>query len=92
MLAREQLERDECRAAARRALVLQTAPEQLELLPVPKLTDRAVGDGTLAVVRVTCGRLELVFPLDPESCQVALSTPLGEPGRLGSRCGELRQR
>jgi hypothetical protein len=63
MVPREQLERDERRAATRGALVLEPAPEQLELLAVAELSDRAICDGALAVVDAAGQPLELVFPL-----------------------------
>jgi hypothetical protein len=63
VVAREELERDERRAAARGALVLEAAPKQLELLPVAELADCAIGDRADAVVGVAGGGLELVVPL-----------------------------
>jgi len=50
MVSREKLERDQRRASARGALVVQTAPEELRFLAEPELPDRAVGDGALAVI------------------------------------------
>jgi hypothetical protein len=63
MVAREQLQRDQRRSAAGRALVLESTAEQLGLLPEAELPDRPVRDGALLVV-VRAGRgLELVGPL-----------------------------
>ena len=51
MVARQPLEREQRRPAHGRALVLEPAPQQLDLLPEPELTDRAIGDRALAEVR-----------------------------------------
>ena len=54
MLAREELERDDGGAAAAGTLVLEAATEQLELLAVPELSDRAVSgrpDTEVAIAR-----------------------------------------
>jgi hypothetical protein len=77
-VAREQLERDERRPAHGRALVLESAPEQLELLPEPELPDRAIRDRALAVVSAAGRPLELVRPLQPEIGELALRAALGE--------------
>jgi hypothetical protein len=61
-VAGEQLEREQRRSAGGRAFVLQPAPEQLELLSVPELADRAIGDRALAEVGVARRGLELVVP------------------------------
>jgi len=84
MLAREELERDQRRAAARGALVLEPAPQELRLLPVPELPDRPVRDGALTVVRRTDRSLELVLPLGPQRGELALRALFCERGRLGS--------
>jgi hypothetical protein len=84
MVTREELERDERRAAARGALVLEPAPQELRLLPVPELPDRPVRDGTLAVIRRTDGSLELVLPFRPQLGELALRALFCERGRLGS--------
>jgi hypothetical protein len=82
VLARKELERDQGRSAAGRALVLDPPAKQLRLLTEAELADRAVGDGTLLVV-VRAGRgLELVGPLRPEPRELALGTLLGERGSL----------
>ena len=63
---REALERDQRRAARGRALVLEPAPQELELLPEAELRDRAVGLRADAVVAAARGGLELVVPLARE--------------------------
>jgi len=83
MLAREELERDQRRAAAGGAFVLEPAPQELRLLPVPELPDRPVRDGALAVVRRTDGSLELVLPFRPQLGELALRALFCERGRLG---------
>ena len=85
MVPREQLQREERRAAARRALVLEPAPQQYELLAVAELPDRAVRERTLAEVGAAGRALDLVLPLRPVRGKLALVTPLGQLGRLGSR-------
>jgi len=84
MIAREQLEREERRAAARGALVLEAAPQELGLLPVAELPDRPVRDGALAVVGGPRLALDLVLPLRAQLCELALRALLRERGRLGS--------
>ena len=78
--AREQLERDERRAAAGGALVLEPASQQLELLAEAELADRPVGDRALAVVRVPGGGLELVRPLRAQVGELALGAALAGEG------------
>jgi hypothetical protein len=92
VLPREQLERDQSRASAGRALVLKTPPQQLELLPVAELPERPVRDGALTVVGAACGGLDLLVPLRAQTGKVAFRALLGEPVRLGSGCGQVRQR
>jgi hypothetical protein len=65
VVAGEQLEREERRAARRRALVLEAPPQELELLPVAELSDRAVGERALAEVLAPRGAFDLVLPLRP---------------------------
>jgi hypothetical protein len=84
VVAREQLEREERRAAARGALVLEAAPQELGLLPVAELPDRPVRDGALAVVGGPRLALDLVLPLRAQLCELALRALLRERGRLGS--------
>jgi hypothetical protein len=84
VVAREQLQREERRAAGRRALVLQPAPQQLELLAVAELADRAVGERALAEVGASRGALDLVLPLRPVSGELGLGASLGQLGCLRS--------
>ena len=84
MLAREELERDQRRAAAGGALVLEPAAEKLRLLTEPKLPDRAVGNCALLVVPRAGRALELVRPLRPESGELPFGALLGERGSLRS--------
>ena len=84
MVTREELERDQRRAAARGALVLEPAPQELRLLPVPELPDRPVRDGALPVVRRTDGGFELVLPLRPQVGELALRALFCERSGLGS--------
>src|SRR3954471_1772065 len=89
MVAGQQLEREQRRAAAGRAVVLETTPEQLQLLAKPKLADCPVGDGALAVVGAAHGRLELVVPLRAQLRQLGLRALLRQAvslrGGLGQR-------
>jgi hypothetical protein len=64
-VAREELERDESRSPARRALVFQPAPQELGLLAEAELPDRTVGNGPLAEVAAPRRTLELVVPALP---------------------------
>jgi len=84
MLAREALERDQRRATAGRALVVQAAPQELGLLAVPELADRAIRDRTLPVVRRARRAFELVLPLRAQLCELALRALLRKRGRLDS--------
>jgi len=79
----QQLEGDQRRAAARRALVVEPACEQLDLLPEPELADRTVGDRPLAVVGAPRRRLDLVLPLPPVIRESSLVPRLGERIGLG---------
>jgi hypothetical protein len=74
MVAAEELERDQRRAASRRALVLEPSPQELALLPVPELADGAVGDRPDPIVLAPGGRLDLVVPLAAKVRQRALVT------------------
>jgi hypothetical protein len=62
-LPREQLERDQRRAAAGRALVVEAARQQLDLLAEAELADGPVGDRAFSVVGASRGSLDLVVPL-----------------------------
>jgi len=85
VVPREELEGEERGAAARRALVLEAAPEELELLAVPELPDRAVRQRALAEIGAAGCALDLVLPLRPVGGELSLVAPLGQLGRLGSR-------
>ena len=87
-VAREQLERDQRRAAAGRRLVVETAAEQLDLLAEPELSDGPVGDRPLAVVGDARGAFDLVLPLAPQIGELALLALLGECVGLRRRLGE----
>src|ERR671918_1502524 len=80
---RETFERDQRRPAGGRALVLEPAPEQLELLAEAELRDRAVGLRANAVVHVAGRMLDLFVPLHAEGRERALVTGLGKRVRLG---------
>jgi hypothetical protein len=82
MLAREELERDQGRTAAGRALVLDPSPQQLGLLSEAELPDRPVRDSAFPVVVRTGRGLELVAPLRPKPGQLALGPLFGERGPL----------
>jgi hypothetical protein len=84
VVPREELEREERRPAARRALVLEAAPEQLELLAVAKLADRAVRQRAFAEIGAAGRALDLVLPLRPMRCELSLVASLGQLGRLCS--------
>ena len=77
------------RAAAGRALVLEPALEQLELLPVAELPDRAVRHRTHAVVGVASSALDLVFPRAPQIRQLALVARVGELLRPSRRFRQI---
>ena len=85
MVAGEELERDERRAAASRALVLEPPAEQLGLLAVAELTDRAIGDCPLAVVGRPGETFDLVLPLRSQPGERLFLAALGQAGRFGSR-------
>ena len=87
-VAREQLQRDQRRPSARRALVLDPAAEQLDLLAEAKLADRAVRGRTLAIVGASHGGFQLVLPLAPEIGRVPLLAPLRERIGLGGSLGQ----
>ena len=91
VVSREALERDERRAARGRALVLEPAPQELELLAEPELGDRAIGLGADAVVGVAGAGLDLLVPLRPELRERRARLPPGrgrpprQPPRPASR-------
>jgi hypothetical protein len=82
MVAGEQLERDQRRPAAGRALVLEAPPQELRLLPVPKLADRPVRDGALPIVAGAGRPLDLVLPARPQFCELTLRALSRELVRL----------
>jgi hypothetical protein len=81
----EELEGDERRAATGRALVLEASAEQLGLLAVAELTNRAIGDCPLAVVRRSSETFDLVLPPRSKSGELLFLAALGQGGRFGSR-------
>ncbi len=87
-VAGQELERDQRRAAARGALVVEPAGDQLRLLAEPELADRAIGDRPLAVVGAPRRALDLVLPLAAQIGQLALVPFLGESVGLGRCLGE----
>jgi len=91
VIPREELEREERGAAARGAFVLEPAAEQLQLLAVPELPDRAVGDRPLAEVGAAGRAFDLVLPLRPVRGELSLLATLGQLGRLRRGCREIRQ-
>ncbi len=82
-VAREQLQRDQGGAAAGRALVVEAALEQLDLLAKAELADRPIGDRPLAVIGAPGGALELVLPLPAQVGELLLLALLGESVGLG---------
>jgi hypothetical protein len=82
VVPRQELEREERGAPARRALVLEAAPEQLELLAVAELPDRTVRKRAFAEIWAAGGALDLVLPLRAMRGQLSLVAPLGQLGRL----------
>src|SRR6266536_296126 len=89
MVAREQLERQQGRAAARRALVVEPAAQQFLLRTPAELADRAEGGGPLTEVRGARRGLHLVGPLRAQIRELALGSRLRE--RVGAG-GRLLQR
>jgi hypothetical protein len=88
VVAGEALERDEGGAAGGRALVLEPAAQELELLAEPELCDRAIGLGTNAVVGIASAGLDLLVPLRAQPRESRLVSRLCEGVRLGSRLAE----
>jgi hypothetical protein len=91
VVPREQLQREERGAAACRALVFEPTPEQLQLLAIAELPDRAIRKCPLAEVGAAGRALDLVLPLRPVRGKLSLLAPLGQFGRLGGGCSEIRQ-
>jgi len=84
----EELERDQRRAPARRAHVLESAAEELGLLPEAELADRAVGDGANPEVLRSRIVLEVVVPLRPQLRERALGACVRERIGFGGCLGE----
>ena len=84
VVPREELERQERGAAARRALVLEAASEQLELLAVAELPDCAIRERAFAEIGAAGRAFDLVLPLRPLRGELTLLAPLGQLGRVGS--------
>ena len=85
---RQALHGNERRAADGRTVVLEPAPQQLELLTEAELPDRTIGDRALAVVAAACGGLDLFVPLLAQRRQLALGARLRELVGLGGSFGE----
>src|SRR4051812_3153644 len=90
VLAREQLEREQRRAAAGRTAVLEATPQELLFLPEAELADGAVGRRSLAIVVGPCGGLELVGPGRAELRKIAFVPALGERVCLDPGLGEAQ--
>src|SRR5581483_7514244 len=88
MVAGQQLERQERRAARGRARVVEPASQELLLRTPAELPDRPERDGALAKVRAPRGALELVLPRRAQLREVALGARLRELVRLRRRFGE----
>jgi hypothetical protein len=84
VVTRQQLQREERRAAHGRALVVEPAPQQLRLPAEAELADRAERDRTLAEVGGARRSLELVVPLRAQLRERTLVTVVRE--RVGLRC------
>jgi hypothetical protein len=84
MVPGEELERDERRASTRRALVLEAPAQQLGLLAVAELSDRAIGDRPLTVVGRPSQTFDLVLPARSEPGELLFLATLGQGGRFGS--------
>jgi hypothetical protein len=90
-VAGEQLERDQRRAAAGGALVVEPPGQQLDLLAKPELTDRAVCDRPLAVIRASRRALDLVLPLPAQVGELTLLGLIRESLRLRRCVLELQE-
>ena len=84
MIPGEELERDQRGAAAGRAFVLEPSAQELRLLAVAELSDRAIGDGSLTVVGRAGETFDLVLPVRPEPGELLFLSALGQGGRFGS--------
>jgi len=83
MLTGEELERDQRRAAAGRALVVEAAPQELRLLTEPELADCAIRNRALLVVGRPGQALDLVLPLRSQLGELALRALFCERSCLG---------
>src|SRR6266436_3191697 len=92
MIARQQLERNERRAADCRTLVLEPTLQQLELLPVAELTDRAIRDRANPVVGVARRALDLVCPFATQVGNRLLVAGRRELVGVGRRFLEIHDR
>src|SRR5439155_26970350 len=90
VIAREQLEREQRRASARRALVLQPAAQQLFLLAKAELPDGSIGCRPLAVIGRSRCRLELVGPGRTQAGALTFVAALGESVRFDPGLGEAQ--
>jgi len=90
-VARQELEGDQRRAAAGRALVVQATLEELDLLAKAKLPDRAIRDGPQAVVLAARRALDLVLPVPAEIGDLALVTRLRVGVGLRGCLGEVQE-
>ena len=80
----EELERDERGAAAGWAFVLEAPAQELGLLAVAELPDRAIGDRPLTVVGRAGETFDLVLPACAEPGELLFLPALGQGGRFGS--------
>ena len=90
-IPREELQREQRRAAAGRALVVEPALEELDLLAKAKLPDRAIRDGPQAVVLAARRALDLVLPVPAEIGDLALVTRLRVGVGLRGCLGEVQE-
>ena len=82
----------ETSADPRQAGLSSSSPrsQQLELLPVAELPDRAVRDRADAIVAVARGALDLVLPVATKVRELALVARVGELLRFCRRFGEVQ--
>jgi hypothetical protein len=84
MIPREELERDQRRAAAGWAFVLEPSAQELRFLAEAELPDGAIRDGPLAVIGRAREAFDLVLPFRPERGELLFLSALGKSGRFGS--------
>ena len=75
---RQELHRQKCGAARRRALVVEPPPKELELLAEAELANGPIRRCTLSIVGAPGSGLELVLPFLTQHRQLALGTRLRE--------------